>query len=63
MDVSFDTNNWGGLEYNGQQSLLDGSYNSDNWFYAIGTLDAYDGGIPGPNGAVGQVELYVGTFF
>jgi hypothetical protein len=45
-------NYWGGLEYNNDDALLDGSVGHSNWWFAVGaisTLD-YDGvaSIPGP---------------
>ena len=59
IDISWTSNLWGGLEYNGNQALMDGSVNSSNWFYAIGARTAYGGAIPGPYGAVEETELWV----
>jgi hypothetical protein len=59
VDISWTSNLWGGLEYNGNQALMDGSVNSSNWFYAIGARTAYGGAIPGPYGAVEETELWV----
>jgi hypothetical protein len=59
IDISWTSNLWGGLEYNGNQALMDGSVNSSNWFYAIGARTAYGGAIPGPFGAVEETELWV----
>eukprot|EP00286_Rhodomonas_abbreviata_P015439 CAMPEP_0181327790 /NCGR_PEP_ID=MMETSP1101-20121128/22308_1 /TAXON_ID=46948 /ORGANISM="Rhodomonas abbreviata, Strain Caron Lab Isolate" /LENGTH=1838 /DNA_ID=CAMNT_0023436511 /DNA_START=117 /DNA_END=5629 /DNA_ORIENTATION=- len=52
---------WGGLEHNGVQAWLDGSVNHQNWWYAVGSREVYQGGIPGistVNNVVQKVELY-----
>ena len=62
IDINYTSNSWGGLEYNSfnSSSLLDGTVNTGNWFYAVGSSGDWGGGIPGPAGpAVSQVELYV----
>merc|ERR1719186_1951093 len=59
IDIKFDTNGWGGLEYSGTYALLDGTPNNGNWFHAIGSFRAWSGGMPGPNSAVKVVKLYV----
>eukprot|EP00930_Biecheleria_cincta_P038307 TRINITY_DN26329_c0_g1_i1.p1 TRINITY_DN26329_c0_g1~~TRINITY_DN26329_c0_g1_i1.p1 ORF type:complete len:974 (+),score=148.58 TRINITY_DN26329_c0_g1_i1:55-2922(+) len=49
----------GGLQYDDGRSLLSGSSrDADLWFYALGSYVDWQGGIPGPSFAVGQVELY-----
>ena len=55
---------WGGLERGGGSSLLDGSVNSGNWWYAVGARTSHGGGIPGPcsehgDKVVQQLELWV----
>ena len=51
---------WGGLELSTSSStLLDGSVNHSNWWYAIGSHTVYAGGIPGPSVVVTKVELYI----
>ena len=52
---------WGGLALSSSSSaLLDGSANSGNWFYAVGTTRAWRGGIPGPvSTPMSVTELYV----
>ena len=35
IDVHFTTQGWGGLEHGGSASLLDGTVNAGNWFYAV----------------------------
>ena len=37
---------WGGLERGGGSSLLDGSVNSGNWWYAVGARTSHGGGTP-----------------
>lgn len=66
VSVEFTGNNWGGLEYNQGtsegESLLDGSVNSNQWFYAVGWQGGQWGqdAIPGPNGeGVQSAELFV----
>lgn len=70
--ISIDRNEqrWGGLELgnntfaysNGNSSLLDGSVNHSNWYYAIGSDQVYKTGIPSTyNNDTGTalVELYL----
>ncbi len=54
-------NYWGGLERSTSTSTyLDGSVNSSNWWYSIGSNVIYVGGIPGYDATVVTfVELYV----
>eukprot|EP00439_Symbiodinium_sp_Y106_P023814 s379_g2.t3 len=62
IDVPYTGQFWGGLHYNGNNALLDGSSvsNSNNWWYSIGTFNEYNGGFPGPDGMIAsQVELWV----
>lgn len=63
VDVNYNNNFWGGLRNGVGDTVLSGSMNGD-WFYAVGTFSIWNGGsagigIPGPNKAVPQVELYV----
>jgi len=62
VDVTY-TDNWGGLEKGGKDSLLDGAAKSEWWYYAIGSSRAWQGGIPVHKDLPGeqQTELYVGT--
>jgi len=67
------TPGWGGLELgngahgpaNTNSSLLDGSVNTGNWWYAVGSTAAYYGGIPadqtlgGTSFGVPEVELWI----
>lgn len=57
--ISWASNNWGGLEYNGSVSFIDGSVASTTWHYAIGSYTIYASGIPGPTAAVQYTELWV----
>ena len=34
----FEADAWGGLEYDGDNALLDGSFNNDFWWYAVGSF-------------------------
>ena len=53
---------WGGLEYSGASTFLDGTVNSGDWWWAIGSKNNYDTSnpnFPGPGGTVELVELWV----
>ena len=65
-NISYSGEDWGGLERNNQQALLDGSLDQEGkkWWFAVGSFGAFgsgeESGIPGPDGlVVHQVELYV----
>ena len=50
---------FGGLEYNGDDALLDGTVGEDGWAFAVGSSRAYEGGLRGPGeSAVDVVELW-----
>lgn len=61
ISISWNYYNWGGLaKSNSGKALLDGSIDSSNLFYAIGSTTSWNGGIPGPNQAItGSVDLWV----
>lgn len=65
VDVSFTGSSWGGLEYNNNRALLDGAVDTSAWWFAVGAISSYQGGIPSGVTAGGQrsvekvVELYV----
>ncbi len=61
IPISIDTTAslWGGLEQNSTNTYLDGSANHSNWWYSLGSVNAYNGGIPGPGSVVSQVQLFV----
>jgi len=40
-------------------TFIDGSVNSNYWYYAIGAINGFGGGFPGPNSGVNLVELYI----
>lgn len=59
ISAPYNTKRWGGLEYNVAKSLLDGSVNHGNWYYAVGSTRKWSSGIPGPFKAFNKVELWV----
>ena len=64
VNISFTGNHWGGLEYNNQLCLLDGSVgdgSDERWWYAMGSFGDFDGGIPGSTYPVHQVTTHDNT--
>jgi len=61
IEVNHDDNRWGGLEYNGEICLMDGSASHGNWFYAVGTNDKWQNAIPGWSNPEDVTELWVYT--
>jgi len=66
IEVPYTGRFWGGLEKGGSSSLMDGSVNHGNWFYAIGSYSHWNGAYPAyakTNSDYAhqqtQVELYV----
>lgn len=65
IKIDWTSNYWGGLEYSGYSSFIDGSVNVGNWYYAIGAANKHGDGIPSctnvnNNGTtVNDVELWV----
>lgn len=62
ISIGNGANGWAGIEYNtGSYSLADGSVGSDTCYFAIGATTSWSTGtqIPGPQGAVDLVELWV----
>lgn len=66
IKIDWTDNYWGGLEYSGNTStLIDGSANRNNWFYAIGAASKHGDGIPSctnvnNNGTIANdIELWV----
>lgn len=61
IPIAIGSNNsrWGGLEQNSTSTYLDGSVNHPNWWYSLGSRNAYSGGIPGPGSVVPQVQLFI----
>ncbi|GAA3613615.1 fibrinogen-like YCDxxxxGGGW domain-containing protein [Flavivirga amylovorans] len=59
--ISVDTTarNWGGIELSGGNTYLDGSVNTGNWYYSIGSNVPWSSGIPGPSTAVDRVQLFI----
>ena len=61
VDIEWTSMYWGGLEYNNKWSLLDGTAGHSDWYYAIGAISFWEGGIPGKSKPVEIVELYVAS--
>ena len=61
VQVSWTGNYWGGLEPStSNASWVDGSVNHANWFYAIGTKNKYQDGMPHYSGSTASwVEVWV----
>jgi hypothetical protein len=59
IDVSHTGRNWGGLEYNGDICLMDGSVDHGHWFYAVGTRSKWGNAIPGWANPEDVTELWV----
>ena len=60
VDVYYTSNFWGGLEYNGDKCVLDGSVNKpDWWYYAVGSTASWNSGMPGAEGVVDVTELWI----
>nr|WP_052408569.1 fibrinogen-like YCDxxxxGGGW domain-containing protein [Nonlabens ulvanivorans] len=59
ISVSMTNSNWGGLELSGGNTYIDGSVNSGSWFYSIGSVNQWNGGIPANASAVNTVQLFV----
>ena len=63
INVTHTQNGWGGLEYNGQECLLDGSVSSaTEWFYCVGYYGGQWGhgvAIPSYQRPASAVELFV----
>ena len=65
VHIDFNTNYWGGLTRQNSSTTsisncyLSGSTGHSNWYHAIGVSSAWNGGMPGPNTAVEEIELWV----
>lgn len=60
INIDSTSNFWGGLENSGGATYLDGSVNSGNWWYSLGSVNPYGGGgIPGPGSVIYNVQLFV----
>lgn len=61
ISIQATSNGWGGLEYDGASTFLDGTVNSGNWYYAVGSATSWGGTntFPGPSAATNLVELWV----
>ena len=56
IDINYTQNGWGGLVYSGKNALLDGSVDTNQWWYAIGSTTDFAGGIPGGGFVAKKVE-------
>ncbi len=60
IKIELNGNYWGGLEKSGNDCFLDGSVKNSQWWYAIGSVKTFNGGIPGGNNNVEtKVQLYI----
>tara|TARA_B110001450_G_scaffold46575_1_gene43270 strand:- start:376 stop:1515 length:1140 start_codon:yes stop_codon:yes gene_type:complete len=59
ISIDMTGENWGGLEKSGGQTFLDGSVNSGNWWYSIGSVIPFSGGLPGGGAVETKVQLYI----
>jgi hypothetical protein len=59
ISISYTDQYWGGLEYNGSPCVADGSVNIGNWYYAIGSVYDWGGGMPAWTPAASRTELWV----
>ena len=59
IDIEWDVQYWGGIEFDNKYCLMDGSVDHNNWFYAIGAYVGWNFATPGPGKPVQIVELYV----
>lgn len=60
INIDWNTYYWGGIARSTTTStFIDGSYGHNNWYYAIGSYGAWNGGIPGPNPKVDVVNLWI----
>ncbi|MEP1488563.1 MAG: fibrinogen-like YCDxxxxGGGW domain-containing protein [Algibacter sp.] len=59
ISIGMTNSNWGGLELSGGSTYLDGSVNSGNWFYSIGSINAWSGGLPSNATSVSSVQLFI----
>ena len=61
ISIETTSNGWGGLEYSGASTFLDGTVNISNWYYAIAPAVSWSTAttFPGDSVAVNEVELWV----
>ncbi len=59
INIQMTNSNWGGLELSGGNTYLDGSVNGGNWFYSIGSVNPWGGGLPSNSAPVNRVQLFV----
>ncbi|WP_298330193.1 fibrinogen-like YCDxxxxGGGW domain-containing protein [uncultured Dokdonia sp.] len=59
ISIDMTQSGWGGLETSGGSTYLDGSVGFGNWFYSIGSVNPWGGGIPANATASNAVQLYI----
>lgn len=59
VDCPHSANEWYGLESGHDSALFNGSRAPTNWFYAFGSYNQWNQGIPGPSCVVHCVEIHV----
>lgn len=59
ISIQMTQNGWGGLERSGGSTYLDGSVGFGNWFYSIGSVFAWNGGLPANGTSVSAVQLFI----
>lgn len=59
INIQMTQNGWGGLERSGGSTYLDGSVGFGNWFYSIGSVFAWNGGLPANGTSVSAVQLFI----
>lgn len=60
INIGSTANFWGGLErHGGGATFLDGSVNHSNWYYSIGSLAPWNGGIPSNALVTDRVQLFI----
>ncbi len=59
FSIDMNSNLWGGLELSGSSTYLDGTTNSGNWYYSIGSTAPWGGGLPAENSPTDHVQLFI----
>jgi sRNA-binding regulator protein Hfq len=59
ISIDMTGQSWGGLEKSAGNTFLDGSVNSGSWWYSIGSINPYSGGVPGDGAVETKVQLFI----
>jgi hypothetical protein len=60
ISIGMTGNQWGGLENNNSNTYLDGTVNSTNWWYSIGSIASFgSGGVPADIVPTDRVQLFI----